>query len=234
MNKAIQCSFVLLAPVLLGGCGVLHKLGIGRPQPTRQAATAPQAQPAGAAIHTAAGRRHLDEGNFGLAIAAFQQALGNQEPSGPALNGLAVAYARLGRSDAAEKLFHMALNADPDNASYAANLAMLSKSRSAPVPAPAAMQAHAPATAQTASPAADVAPAPAALAATEVPAGRLVRTAPRQFTIRTVRAGEGPARSPAIAARFRPVIRMALRPPVAAQPSEAKSGGNRARVGASR
>jgi hypothetical protein len=77
---------------------------------------------------TAAGRKALAAGEPGAAVESFQSALGLGEPIGPAANGLAVAYAELGRADLARRFFEQALSVDPANAQYAANLARLDDS----------------------------------------------------------------------------------------------------------
>jgi len=68
------------------------------------------------------GRLHLDAGRTGLAIEAFQVALATGEPHAPALNGMGVAYARLGRGDTAKRFFEAAIALDPSDQRYAANL----------------------------------------------------------------------------------------------------------------
>jgi len=58
------------------------------------------------------GRRHLAAGRYGLAIERFGQALGTDRRSVDAMNGLAIAYARLGRFDIAQAYFERALRID--------------------------------------------------------------------------------------------------------------------------
>jgi tetratricopeptide (TPR) repeat protein len=50
------------------------------------------------------------------------------EPIAPAVNGLGVAYARLGRFDLAQRYFQQAMASDPTNTKYADNLAKLMRS----------------------------------------------------------------------------------------------------------
>ncbi|MFZ4382026.1 MAG: tetratricopeptide repeat protein, partial [Sandarakinorhabdus sp.] len=73
----------------------------------------------------------LDEGRLALAgnnpaqaISAFHIALAQAPQSVAALNGLAVAYDRLGRSDLARQHFEMALALEPDAADIAYNLGL--------------------------------------------------------------------------------------------------------------
>jgi hypothetical protein len=56
------------------------------------------------------GKRHLAAGRAGLAIERFRQALAQDRDSLDALNGLAVAYARLGRTSLAETYLQRALD----------------------------------------------------------------------------------------------------------------------------
>jgi Tfp pilus assembly protein PilF len=58
------------------------------------------------------GKLHLAAGRYGLAIERFGQALASDRRSLDALNGLAIAYARLGRFDVAQAYFERALEID--------------------------------------------------------------------------------------------------------------------------
>jgi tetratricopeptide (TPR) repeat protein len=62
------------------------------------------------------GKRHLADGRYQLATERFGQALANDRRSLHALNGLAVAYTRLGRFDIAETYFERALQIDATSA----------------------------------------------------------------------------------------------------------------------
>jgi Flp pilus assembly protein TadD len=55
------------------------------------------------------GKRHLQFGKAGLAIQAFEEALKANPDSVPVLNGLAVAYDRLGRGDVSQRYLDRAL-----------------------------------------------------------------------------------------------------------------------------
>jgi tetratricopeptide (TPR) repeat protein len=240
MTRHIATACIAVAPLLLGGCTFMHKLGFGHARSVQQASRVDETAPAVPAdLFTARGRAQLDAGNIGLAVEAFQQAIGTGEARGPALNGLGVAYARLGRADVAAQLFRQAMAEDPANDKFAANLAMLEQSQksletpsgaltaertdsAAPAPAPAAASAPAPALAASPAPA----PAPrVAAAAAPQPEGRLVQVAPREFTIRTLRqqpALAATAASPrryTVPAGFRPIVRITLRPPAPATPA---------------
>lgn len=103
-------------------------LGINLTRHAPRAAPAAPAAPALAGAEanaTAAGRAQLAEGRTGLAIESFQRALASGEPIAPAVNGLGVAYARLGRFDLAQRYFRQAMASDPADPRYADNLARL-------------------------------------------------------------------------------------------------------------
>lgn len=77
---------------------------------------------------TDAGRRALDQGNTGIAIDMFTRAVRLGEAPAPAMNGLGVAYARIGRFDLAQRYFQRAAEIDPADARYQNNLARLMRS----------------------------------------------------------------------------------------------------------
>jgi hypothetical protein len=70
------------------------------------------------------GRALLMAGNPAQALSAFQLALAQAPQSVAALNGIAIAYDRLGRSDLARQYFEMALALEPDAADIAHNLGL--------------------------------------------------------------------------------------------------------------
>ena len=72
-----------------------------------------------------AGRSHLDGNRPTLAIEAFRQASYDPRFAADATNGMAVAYARIGRNDVARRLFERALSLDPSNDRFARNLARI-------------------------------------------------------------------------------------------------------------
>lgn len=75
------------------------------------------AKPAGAEdAQYLSGKAHLAAGELGLAIDDFRTVLANNPQSVPALNGLAIAYAGIGRNDMAVAYFKRALVADPYSA----------------------------------------------------------------------------------------------------------------------
>jgi len=64
-------------------------------------------------------------GQAGLAIQAFEEALKGNPDSVPVLNGLAVAYDRLGRGEVSQRYLDRALTLDPDSVVTLNNLAYL-------------------------------------------------------------------------------------------------------------
>ena len=74
------------------------------------------------------GREHLHKGETGLAIESYQRALSMDGTSPEALNGMGVAYARLGRYEVAYRLFSEAAILNPADERYAANLSRLTRS----------------------------------------------------------------------------------------------------------
>lgn len=71
------------------------------------------------------GKNLLRAGNISAAVASFRIALIDPSARGEANNGLAVAYAKLGRADLAEQYFRAAIENDPANSKFAANLLRL-------------------------------------------------------------------------------------------------------------
>lgn len=73
------------------------------------------------------GRAFLRDGNISAAVASFRIALLDPAMRAEACNGLAVAYARLGRDDLAQRYFLAAISAEPENQKYVANLLRLQR-----------------------------------------------------------------------------------------------------------
>lgn len=71
------------------------------------------------------GRAFLREGNLSAAVASFSIAQLDRSTQADATNGLAVAYAKLGRLDLAERYFRAAIATAPDNPTFVANLLRL-------------------------------------------------------------------------------------------------------------
>lgn len=74
------------------------------------------------------GRAHLRANRPGAAVVAFRQASYGAAVRARALNGMAVAYDRLGRADLAQQYFMAAMNLEPENPSFAANFLRFNQS----------------------------------------------------------------------------------------------------------
>lgn len=209
-TRLIGVAAILLA---LPGCSSIF----GK---TFAARSAPATEPAPLAVAPAtdAGRAHLAAGRDGLAIEAFQVAVSSGEPAAPAFNGLAVAYAHLGRYDLSQRYFERAIALDGDDQRYQRNLAQLMQSPAFAMRREGDM-GRALAAAQ---PQAAAAPVQQALAAPVQ--GRLQRTARGQVFIQTAQPMAAPARTAIVRldARFKPVIRDAL-PTEDSQPADKES-----------
>jgi tetratricopeptide (TPR) repeat protein len=71
------------------------------------------------------GREQLRTGQISAAIASFRMARMDPAVAADANNGLGVAYIRLGRFDLADRYFRTALDLEPQNERFAANLLRL-------------------------------------------------------------------------------------------------------------
>jgi Tfp pilus assembly protein PilF len=107
VQKAVRSALMIVICVLAAGC-------VSGPAP-RPLASGFGAE-AGVADPYADGKRHLADGNYELAAQRFGQALAHDGRSLDALNGLGVAYTRLGRFDSAETQFERALQIEPTDA----------------------------------------------------------------------------------------------------------------------
>lgn len=108
----------------LAGCQIIGTPGTGRANNANNKRLAAAQGPS----ETEQGRQHLAAQRNGLAIEAFNRALVFGEAAAPALNGLGVAYAKLGRADLAYRFFTQAVSADARNSDYTRNLAVLTRS----------------------------------------------------------------------------------------------------------
>lgn len=117
----------LALTMLLTGCSRRSHMVAIRALPNADMAAAyPMGDP------LAEGRRQLDRQNYGLAISQFRLALQADPGLAAAHNGLAVAYAALGRTDLAQRHFELAVAAAPDNMAYRRNLARLEQEATSP------------------------------------------------------------------------------------------------------
>jgi hypothetical protein len=68
------------------------------------------------------GKAHFEQGNYGLAVAAYRASLRDNSGSVRALNGLAASYDRLGRLDLARRYYQRALEISPHSAQTLNNM----------------------------------------------------------------------------------------------------------------
>jgi len=125
MKVTGKIVFVAAAAVSLGGCQSfpLTSWMFRDSEPNRNADQPQLASNATGALEE--GRASLRDGNFAAAVAAFRIAQLDRSTRADASNGLGIAYAKLGRDDLAERYFQAAIQADPDNTKYVANLLRL-------------------------------------------------------------------------------------------------------------
>lgn len=142
MNRTIAMIAIALAAPGLAGCQGLFGTANG-PDGGRRLASADVDLSDYFAERIALGKAMLDRQQYGAALVAFRQARLHRDYAAEAYNGMAVAYARLGRADLAERFFLAASAVDPANPRYLANLQRLRDSgpalaaaAPAPVPAP--------------------------------------------------------------------------------------------------
>lgn len=172
-NRVVRVGLVAVCLVALAGCQVLSPLRISRADHGREEV----ARTANSTL-TEEGRKHLAAQRNGLAIESFNRAIAFGEEPAPALNGLGVAYSRLGRPDLAYRFFRKAAIADPANPVYAKNLVRLTNS---PAFTLAQMRAAEPPAVKASQ---DLAVKAATSPAPRTP-GRLYREGNRQFTLVT-------------------------------------------------
>jgi tetratricopeptide (TPR) repeat protein len=117
VKRLLLMAAVLWVPVFLNGCesgsgqdvrSLLEKAGQGASSSDYDR-----------------GKRELAAGDYGLAIEAFAAEVARDPKSIRALNGEAIAYDKLGRSDVAERFFQAALAVDQNSPETLNNLAIL-------------------------------------------------------------------------------------------------------------
>lgn len=212
-----RLALVATVAFALSGCGTIHSI-FGMHSARMPEVRVPEAAHSEPVIAQAAeeGRSHLDKGETGLAIEAFQRALGMGAPTASALNGLGVAYARLGRYELAHRYFEQAEALDPTDGRYAANLARINLS-------PAFAMRHDADIAATVlkqeSDKKEKAAVPA-LASDDPQPGRLTRVSSHEYKIQTVTPMAAPAvRSASSASQFKPLIRIEFGKPAQSKDS---------------
>ncbi len=123
MNRLPKIAAMTIMAVSLSGCQSLPVIGhwFGGPKNVTER---PAPALAGAQV-LEEGRAQLRSGQISAAIASFRMARMDPAVAADANNGLGVAYIRLGRMDLADRYFRTALNLEPENERFAANLLRL-------------------------------------------------------------------------------------------------------------
>lgn len=124
MNRYAKLIGLAAGLAMLSGCQgfPLGKWALNKPDSVSQR-QAPVATLSEATLQE--GREQLRQGQVSAAIASFRMAMVAPEARAEAFNGLAVAYAKLGRADIADRYFREAAALDPGNSKFAANLLRL-------------------------------------------------------------------------------------------------------------
>lgn len=205
MPKHLVRAVVLIAlSVPLGACNSFLGIHFARQAPKAERIAVRPAN-AAAAPATEFGRRQLADGQIGLAVESFRKALESGEPAAPAINGMGVAYARLGNFELALRYFQRAMEIDPANGRYAANLARLTQS-----PAFAMRRERDLAAAALAS-AAKVPTGQAGPSEERVALGKIERISRGEVRITTAAPQPAPTRTAThVDQRFRPLIRISF------------------------
>jgi len=124
MTTATRFLAVAAAAAMLGGCQTfpLTSWMFRNGGPALEQRLQPASE-AGLALEE--GKAYLRKGKLAAAVVSFRIARGERSTRAEASNGLAVAFAALGRLDLAERYFQEALSAEPDNQKYLANFSRL-------------------------------------------------------------------------------------------------------------
>lgn len=126
--SSLALLLIATASPMLGGCQSIF----GNSRGVRTEVSIPQQGDMAqyAASQMALGKQALGQEQFGQAIIAFRNARLAPEHSAAACNGLAIAYAGIGRPDLAERFFKRAIAEAPEDRRYHANLARFHESLS--------------------------------------------------------------------------------------------------------
>jgi hypothetical protein len=122
MKRNLMALMVVSGSMMLGGCQVFHSAFAARPARVETASVDLSSY---FAERLDAGRRHLQANRPAQAVIAFRQASYDVATAGSAYNGMAIAYAQMGRDDLARRYFTAAMQADPGDERFARNLARL-------------------------------------------------------------------------------------------------------------
>jgi hypothetical protein len=110
--SANRCIGLMFLAWLASGCSALTS--------SNEAAWNAAPSPAGDRLQE--GKVHFEQGNYGLAVAAYRASLRDDSSSVRALNGLAASYDRLGRFDLARNYYKRALEISPHSAQTLNNM----------------------------------------------------------------------------------------------------------------
>ena len=125
MRAVVSAIALASASLLLGGCQSIFGDAFAAGSSRANSASVDLSDYFALRLET--GRRHLAHNRPTQAIVAFRQASYDAAHSGEAFNGMAVAYAQIGRRDLAERYFKLAIAADPTDVRYVRNLAKLDR-----------------------------------------------------------------------------------------------------------
>ena len=126
MQQIFRLATIGVVALSLGGCQSLKLPGWSF---KKQRSEPQQSEPSELAYRGILddAKTQLREGNLSTAIALFRVARQSEDNRAEAYNGMAVAYAKLGRTDLADRYFRAALKVDPEGDRYAANLLRLQR-----------------------------------------------------------------------------------------------------------
>lgn len=131
MRKPIFAVILVAASLSLAGCqGLFHSSHNLRSDARVALNRNPTAY---AAIQLAVGKKALGNGQYAEAISAFRVARSEPEYAADSYNGLAIAYANLGRTDLADRYFNQAIALAPSDDRFRANLARLYRTQIVPI-----------------------------------------------------------------------------------------------------
>ena len=125
MKPIVRLSGAIALTALLCGCQSLGLPGWSFKSP--RSAAMPRHAAGDYEALLAEGRAQLSAGQLSAAAASFRMASTDPKTAAEANNGLAVVYAKLGRSDLAERYFRTALALEPESQRFAANLIRLQR-----------------------------------------------------------------------------------------------------------
>lgn len=126
MKTANTSAVVACLALSLGGCGTIFGNALGIQNSAREAAAPPTDLADYFEELLATGKAELLRNRPGRALVAFRQASYGQAHAAEAFNGMAIAYAELGREDLARRYFTQAIQVEPTDERYSRNLARLS------------------------------------------------------------------------------------------------------------